>query len=94
MSEPHLDHPGETSWWASHGPLPVLGPCPHGSCPHLDTTCIADGPDWKHYTLNRCVMPDGCNGECRAWHDERSLPTTSWLHVESGRIAACSRIAT
>ena len=86
MTEAHLDHPGEISWWSGYGPAPVVGPCPHTNCPHLDSACVAYGPDWKHYTLERCVMPDGCNGNCRAWHDENMRTTTPWMQVQPAEL--------
>jgi hypothetical protein len=81
MAEAHLDHPGEITWFASHGPATVIGPCPHTTCTHDAGRNIAWGPDGVHYTLDQCDVPDGCNGECRAWHDERSISTSPWLQV-------------
>jgi hypothetical protein len=65
MAEPHLDHPGEVSWFAGFSPAPVLGPCPHGNCEHRDARSIAWGPDWDHYILEECVH---CH--CRGWFGE------------------------
>lgn len=81
MAEPHLDHPGEISWFGWQGPLPVAGPCPHSDCPHDDTRVIAHGPDFRRYTLERCDVPGGCAGACRAWHNERGRASTPWLKV-------------
>lgn len=67
MAETHLDHPGEITWFAGHGPAAVLGDCPH-TCTHSHTQVIAWGPDFDHYTLVACV--DACQGRCRAWTQE------------------------
>lgn len=69
MADPHLDHPGDISWWPGHGPLPVLGACPH-TCDHSLIPTIAYGPDHEHYCLVRCDDPDGCAGQCRGWAAE------------------------
>lgn len=79
MAEPHVDYPGEITWFPRKGPLPVLGPCPHHACPHLDQTVIAWGPSMDHYELVQCVMPGGCDRSCRSWSDGRSRTTTPWL---------------
>lgn len=81
MAEAHLDHPGEISWFSGYGPAPVIGPCPHTTCPHNMGGNIAWGPDMAHYTLDQCDVADGCNGHCRAWHTDRSVSTTPWLQV-------------
>lgn len=70
MGEVHLDHPGEWSWFSCYGPLPIRGPCPHYDCPHDFMRDIAYGPDYDHYTLVQCDVPDGCNGLCRGWVKE------------------------
>lgn len=70
MSETHLDHPGDISWFKGYGPANVLGPCPHVDCPHTATSVIAWGPDFEHYTLNACDIPEGCDGYCRGWAAE------------------------
>lgn len=70
--EPHLDHPGEITWWVGHGPAPILGDCEHVDCQHRDTATVAHGPDWEHYELVVCIEKgDGkCAGACRGWHAE------------------------
>ena len=73
MAEAHVDHPGDVSWFAGKGPLPVIGPCPHTTCSHDQGGTIAWGPDHEHYTLNVCVVPEregGCGGTCRGWAAE------------------------
>lgn len=67
MAEHHLDHPGEWHWFSGYGPLPVLGDCPHVTCPHNQTGTVAYGPDFGRYALIQCCVPDGCNRECRGW---------------------------
>jgi hypothetical protein len=76
MAEPHLDHPGEITWFAGHGPAVVLGDCPHDGCSHGLLANIAWGPDFEHYVLDECRDPDGCNGRCRAWAEEWPYPYT------------------
>lgn len=66
MAEVHLDHPGEVSWFAGHGPAPILGKCEH-RCEHRDTRTVAWGHDFDHYELAVCVEPTGCNKQCRGW---------------------------
>jgi hypothetical protein len=73
MAEAHLDHPGEITWFAGHGPAAVLGDCPH-TCAHTMIRNIAWGPDHGHYTLNECIVPGGCDGRCRAWAEEWPPP--------------------
>jgi len=70
MAEVHLDHPGDVSWFAGHGPLPVIGPCPHDTCEHTIIPTIGYGPDFEHYCLVRCDDPNGCAGQCRGWTAE------------------------
>lgn len=73
MAEPHLSHPGETVWYPGHGPAELLGSCPHATCPHNLLAVIAEGPDFDHYVLDQCDVPDdehGCDGSCRAWAAE------------------------
>lgn len=67
--EPHLDHPGEISWYVGHGPAPILGDCPHVACEHRDSHTVAWGPDFEHYELVVCVETgEGkCGGACRGW---------------------------
>lgn len=69
MAEPHLDHPGDISWYVGHGPAPILGDCPHVACQHSDTHTVAWGPDFEHYELVVCVeQGEGrCAGACRGW---------------------------
>lgn len=90
MAEPHLDHPGEISWFAGKGPLPVVGNCPHEQCQHCDAGTVAWGPDWDHYELVECL---GCR--CRGWWAEwldngrpRYRPPTVWLELERTPAAA------
>lgn len=96
MADPHLDHPGEVSWFPGKGPAQVLGPCPHTRCPHNAGAAIAWGPDLEHYTLDECrVGPEvgGCDGQCRSWAAEVPIEEGPgkgriryswgpWLHVE------------
>lgn len=70
MSEAHLDHPGEWSWFAGCGPHQVVGPCPHIRCSHADMHTVAYGPDFEHYELVTCDVTDGCAGGCRGWTAE------------------------
>lgn len=70
MAEVHLDHPGEITWFKSHGPAAVLGDCPHTDCAHDMVGVIAWGPDYDHYVLVRCLVENGCNRQCRAWQAE------------------------
>lgn len=82
MAEPHLDHPGEISWFKGEGPRTVLGSCPHGSCPHHAQSTIAWGPSMKQYELVVCDVGDaGCRSTCRAWVDGRGVATSPWLQV-------------
>lgn len=77
MADPHLDHPGEVSWFPGKGPAEVLGSCPHTGCPHDQVACIAWGPDLEHYTLDECRVPaavGGCDGTCRSWAKEVPTP--------------------
>lgn len=83
MAEPHLDHPGEFNWLKGHGPLPVLGPCPHTECCHDEQSVIAWGPDYVHYELVTCDVDDQCDGGCRAWSDGSAQTTSPWLHVSA-----------
>lgn len=69
MSEVHLDHPGDWRWYGGR-PAVVVGPCPHATCPHDGARGIADGPDYEHYVLLQCDVPDGCAGQCRGWMAE------------------------
>jgi hypothetical protein len=92
MAEANLDHPGEITWFSGHGPAQVIGPCPHTACPHNMGANIAWGHDWQHYTLDRCDVAEGCNGGCRAWHDERSVPTSPWLQVEVAPVTPATRL--
>ncbi|MFI6819740.1 hypothetical protein ACIBJE_02160 [Micromonospora sp. NPDC050187] len=85
MAEPHLDHPGEISWFSGEHPVPVLGPCPHADCRHLGQSVIAWGPSYGRYELVECGIRDdatGCAGRCRAWSDGQGRITTAWLHVD------------
>ncbi len=85
MAEPHLDHPGEITWFKGTGPRPVLGACPHVSCSHAAQSTVAWGPSLERYELVVCDMPRtgaGCAGSCRAWVDGRGRVTTSWLMVD------------
>lgn len=92
MAEPHLDHPGEVSWFPGKGPAAVLGSCPHTGCPHDQVACIAWGPDFEHYTLEECRVPaavGGCDGTCRSWAKEIPRPRggvqygwAPYLHVQ------------
>lgn len=68
MAEPHLDHPGDVSWWAGKGPVVLEGPCPH-DCPHMDTHTVAWGPSFDRYELVDCLA---CG--CRGWVTSRLLP--------------------
>ena len=72
MAEVHLDHPGDIRWYPDAEPLTAIGPCPHTQCTHEMGTTVAEGPDYDHYTLTECNMPepDGCGGKCRAWLGE------------------------
>lgn len=93
MAEPHLDHPGEVSWFPGKGPAQVLGPCPHTGCPHNTLAAIAWGPDFEHYTLDECRVPadlGGCGGTCRSWSSEVPRPRGGvrygwgpYLHVQT-----------
>lgn len=67
MSEAHLDHPGDWTWFAGYGPRKVKGPCPHTDCDHTSMVAVADGPDFDHYELEECRVAEGCNGHCRGW---------------------------
>lgn len=92
MAEPHLDHPGEVSWFPGKGPAQVLGACPHRACPHNTLAAIAWGPDFEHYTLDECRVPadlGGCGGTCRSWSSEVPRPRGGirygwgpYLHVQ------------
>lgn len=73
MAEAHLDCPGDVRWYPRKGPLPVVGPCPH-SCSHNSRSVIAWGPDYEHYVLVACDVPDGCDQRCRAWQAEYPFP--------------------
>ncbi len=89
MAEPHLDHPGEITWFKGCGPLPVLGPCPHTSCSHVVLSTVAWGPSMNRYELVVCDMPRtgaGCAGNCRVWVDERGRVTTNWLRVGAAAV--------
>ena len=85
MTEVHLDHPGDISWFPRHGPAKVIGPCVH-ECDHSLPADIAWGPDYDHYTLVECQVPDGCAGQCRAWFPEhpngRWRMPDNWITVE------------
>lgn len=70
MSETHLDHPGEISWFKGQGPAKTLGPCQHSNCEHEIGGVIAWGPNFEHYSLIECRVKDGCNGKCRGWSTE------------------------
>lgn len=67
VAEPHLSHPGEVSWFAGYGPVPIAGLCPH-DCQHQDAKSVAWGPDWEHYILEQCVHC-GCRGWYGEWED-------------------------
>lgn len=88
MAEPHLDHPGEMSWFVGHGPAPVLGQCPHPTCEHLGHSVIAWGPDAEHYELVQCDTDAECAGACRGWtrivghHESRG---DRWVQVDLSR---------
>jgi hypothetical protein len=89
MAEAHLDHPGDIHWFKSHGPAPVLGPCPHTACKHLGQGVIAWGPSMERYELVACgsINPtdqadDDCAMHCRAWVDDCGRAVTAWLHVD------------
>ncbi len=89
MAEPHLDHPGEISWFKRYGPAPVLGPCPHTNCGHWGTSVVAHGPSMDRYELVDCgsldrgdESPTDCASTCRAWSDSRGRIVTPWLHVD------------
>lgn len=82
MAEPHLDHPGEFSWFAGHGPLPVLGDCPHHDCRHNNLAVIGWGPDLRRYELVKCTVEGQCEGRCRAWINQHTVATTTWLQVD------------
>lgn len=70
MAEPHLDNPGDVTWFDGYGPLPVVGPCPH-DCDHAwGLATVAWGPDHEHYSLNECKQRGGCEGACRGWSAE------------------------
>lgn len=92
MADPHLDHPGEVSWFKGEGPAQVLGPCPHSDCRHLGTGVIGWGPSMARYELVACgsidpadESPSDCAMTCRAWSDERGNIVTPWLHVDHAR---------
>lgn len=77
MAEPHLDHPGEITWFKNYGPLPIIGPLTQ-DCDHDGAGVVAWGPDMQRYTLDECRK---CG--CRAWHSERPFrATTPWLQVK------------
>jgi hypothetical protein len=89
MSEAHLDHPGEIHWFKSHGPAPVLGPCPHSRCKHLGQGVIAHGPSYERYELIACGSIDptdedanDCAMHCRAWVDSQGCTVTGWLNID------------
>lgn len=91
MAEAHLDHPGEVSWFKSHGPAEVIGPCPHAECKHLGHAVIGWGPSMERYELVECgslnpddESPSDCAGRCRAWVDDRGRVVTPWLYVVAG----------
>lgn len=88
MSEAHLDHPDEVHWFKSHGPAPVIGPCPHVRCQHLGQGVIAWGPSYERYELVACgstkatdESPTDCAMHCRAWVDKNGRIVTPWLRV-------------
>ena len=91
MAEPHLDHPGETTWFAGYGPAPVIGPCPHVDCEHHGVRDIAWGPSYDQYALVAC--DDQCDGQCRGWFGEhptggpgpRYQPPRAWQQVDLER---------
>lgn len=83
MAEPHLDHPGEITWFKGYGPSRVLGPCVHVDCRHRAQSVIGWGPSMERYEIVRCDVPQHCDGGCRAWSDGRGRITTTWLQVES-----------
>lgn len=92
MAEPHLDHPGEITWFKRYGPAPVLGPCPHAACKHFGQGVIGWGPSMERYELILCGSIDlldesdsDCASTCRAWADSRGLIVTPWLNVKGGR---------
>ena len=97
MSEVHVDHPGEVEWFKSYGPLPVLGPCPHTECKHLDHAVVAWGPSEDRYELVACAganpMEEGsssCATHCRAWVDGKGRRVTRWLQVDVRRNPHCT----
>jgi hypothetical protein len=90
MSAPaELSNLGDVRWFAGYGPEPVVGPCPHRSCPHNHQSVVAWGPDFDRYELVTCDVEDGCDGGCRGWLDvtddlDRSTPrgvVHRWLRV-------------
>lgn len=73
MADAHVDHPGETTWFAGHGPRRPLGlACDH-PCDH-DWTLITVGwgPDYRRYSVVECTE---CS--CRAWTAEYPPPHTA-----------------
>lgn len=77
----YLDHPGDFHWFSGYGPRQVIGPCPHGNCPHNAISTVAWGPDATRYELVDCDVADACEGNCRAWISSHSVTTAPWLHV-------------
>ena len=76
-------------WFKGHGPLPVIGDCPH-ACEHNGTSVIAWGPDNEHYCLVECDdRQRGCL--CRGWSAEYPpgvgmprMRTWGWKEVDRG----------
>lgn len=70
MAETHLDHPGEVTWFAGHGPKPPLGASCDHECDHnFSCAVVAWGPDFDHYSLVECAV---CG--CRSWTVEYPPP--------------------
>jgi hypothetical protein len=86
VAEPHLDHPGEITWFAGKSHAPIVGLCSH-DCPHDGQGVIAWGPSYDRYELVQCAIkpsehPDGCDSRCRAWVDSRGRVVTDWITVD------------
>lgn len=76
MAAAHLDADmaGEIIRWygseVEQARRTVVGPCPHGECPHNALIVVAWGGDMEHYELVVCDVDDGCAGGCRGWWSE------------------------
>jgi hypothetical protein len=86
VAEPHLDHPGEITWFAGKSHAPIVGLCSH-TCPHDGQGVIAWGPSFERYELVQCAVkpsehPDACDSCCRAWVDSRGRVVTDWITVD------------